>query len=119
MYLEYFKKYKCMSYKSRFVQAFVPERAKDYLTIEEMFHNYEQVNLLAPKGTRYILDAGEESSNILIWECEFPNLEELIKAKDFLMNDNMHAELLALQSQYIISTHIEIYKPYKDLFDVS
>ena len=107
-----------MSYKLRFVQAFLPERAKDYLTIEEMFHNYEQVNLLAPKGTRYILDAGEESSNILIWECEFPTLEEVNEAKNFLMNDHIHAELLALQSQYIISTHIEIYKPYRDLLDV-
>lgn len=102
-----------MSYKLRFVQEFKQESAREFLAIEKQFENFERDYPGAPKGKRYLAYAGRDASNTLIWECDFPTLEAVYKAQDFLLTDSRHEELFEEQSVYIIKTYTEIYRPFE------
>src|SRR4051812_6516028 len=101
-----------MNYKLRFVQIFKQEYAREYLEIEKQFEEFEKNYANAPKGRRYLSCAGRDASNTLIWECDFPSLEEVHKAQAFFLTDSTHEDLFQTQSKYIIGTYTEIYKPY-------
>lgn len=101
-----------MSYKLRFVQTFKQENAKEYLSLEKQFEEFEQHYPEVPKGKRYIPCTGRDPSNTLIWECDFASLEEAYKAQEFLLNDSRHEDLFQQQVKYIIGTYTEIYRPY-------
>lgn len=101
-----------MSYKLRFVQTFKQEYAREYLAIEKQFEDFEKQKPGAPVGKRYIPCSGRDPSNTLIWECEFPTLEEAQKAQAFFLTDSTHEELFQTQVKYIIGTYTEIYRPY-------
>jgi hypothetical protein len=101
-----------MSYKLRFVQTFKQENAKEYLALEKQFEEFERKYPEVPKGKRYIPCAGRDASNTLIWECDFPSLEEAYKAQEFLLNDSRHEDLFQQQVKYIIGTYTEVYRPY-------
>lgn len=101
-----------MGYKLRYVQLFMQEFAKEYLAIEKQFDAYEKKNPDTPKGKRYIPCTGRDSSNTLIWECDFTTLEAAQKAQAFFLADQEHADLFDKQAQYIIATYTEIYRPY-------
>ena len=100
-----------MSYKLRFVQVFKQENAKEYLALEKQFAEFEKTYPGAPRGKRYLAYAGRDASNTLIWECDFPTLEEVYKAQSFFLTDTRHEELFQEQSIYIVKTYTEIYKP--------
>ena len=93
-----------MSYKLRFVQIFKQEYAKEYLEIEKQFAEFEKNVADAPTGKRYISCAGRDASNTLIWECDFPTLQEVHKAQAFFLTDSQHEDLFQTQSKYIIGT---------------
>ena len=101
-----------MSYKLRFVQNFKQEYAKEYLEIEKQFAEFEKNNSNAPEGRRYLSCAGRDASNTLIWECDFPTLEEAHKAQAFFLTDSTHEDLFQTQAKYIVGTYTEIYKPF-------
>lgn len=101
-----------MSYKLRFVQIFKQEYAKEYLGIEKKFAEFEKDHAAAPVGRRYLSCAGRDASNTLIWECDFPTLEEVHKAQAFFLTDTTHDDLFQTQAMYIIGTYTEIYKPF-------
>jgi hypothetical protein len=101
-----------MSYKLRFVQIFKQENAKEYLELEKQFELFEQESPEVPKGKRYIPCAGRDASNTLVWECDFPSLEEAYRAQEFLLNDSRHEDLFQQQVKYIVGTYTEIYRPY-------
>ncbi|MDB5021252.1 MAG: hypothetical protein JWQ28_2379 [Pedobacter sp.] len=101
-----------MGYKLRYVQIFKQEKAKQYLEIEKQFEKYELGNPEVPKGKRYIPCSGRDASNTLIWECDFPSLEEAQKAQAFFLTDSRHEDLFQLQSEYIVATFTEIYRPF-------
>ena len=101
-----------MSYKLRFVQVFKHEKAKEFLAIEKQFAAFEVNNPEAPKGKRYIPCAGRDASNTLIWECDFPTLEEAHKAQAFFLRDSRHEALFQTQSEFIVGTYTEIYRPF-------
>lgn len=88
------------------------EYIKEYLALEQQFAELEQKTPGFPKGKRYIPYSGRESSNTLIWECEFPTLEEAQGALAFLLADDRHEDLFRQQAKYIVGTHTEIFKPY-------
>lgn len=101
-----------MSYKLRFVQNFRQDKIKEYLELEKQFAGMEEKYPEFPKGRRYLPVTGREASNTLIWECEFNTLEAAQEALAFLINDSRHEDLFTIQSEYIIGTYTEIYKPY-------
>ena len=101
-----------MSYKLRFVQTFKQANAKEYMAIEKQFEQFEKEYPEAPVGKRYLCISGREPSNTLVWECDFNSLEEVQRAHAFFLTDSRHEDLFQTQSQYIIGTYTEIYKPY-------
>jgi hypothetical protein len=101
-----------MSYKLRFVQIFKQEKAKEYLAIEKQFAELESKYPEFPKGKRYIPCTGRDATNTLIWECDFPTLEEAHKAQAFFLTDSRHEDLFQIQSEFIIGTYTEIYRPF-------
>ncbi len=101
-----------MSYKLRFVQIFRQENAKEYLAIEKQFVELEDKYPEFPKGKRYIPCAGRDASNTLIWECDFPTLDEAHKAQAFFLTDSRHEDLFQIQSEFILGTYTELYRPF-------
>lgn len=101
-----------MGYKLRFVQTFKQEKEKEFLAIEKQFAEFEKKNPEAPKGKRYISCAGRDPSNTLIWECDFPTLEEAHKAQAFFLTDGEHEDLFKTQAEYFLGTYTEIYRPF-------
>lgn len=99
-------------YKLRFIQQFELSKTAAFMQIEKKFSIFEKEFPDFPKGKRYVPHIGRQPSNTLIWECDFDSMTALREAHDFLMNDKRHEELFKEQSQYIISTFTEIYKPY-------
>lgn len=102
-----------MNYKLRFVQVFKQESTREYLEIEKQFAAFEREHGGAPRGKRFLAYSGRDASNTLIWECDFPTLEEVYKAQEFFLTDSRHEELFQLQSQYIVKTYTEIYRPFE------
>ena len=100
-----------MSFKLRFVQRFKQEYSREYLAMEKEFERLELESPGFPKGKRYLPVSGREPSNTLIWECDFDTLEAAQQALTLLMNDDRHEALFNEQSQYILGTYTEIYKP--------
>jgi hypothetical protein len=101
-----------MSYKLRFVLQFKQEFMQEYLALEDQFATMEAKHPEFPRGTRYLPPSGRESSNTLVWECDFDTLEQAQQALAFLMADDRHEDLFRQQSKYILGTYTEIYKPY-------
>lgn len=101
-----------MTYKLRFVQNFVLRYSKEYLELEKEFEKFEKMHPEAPKGRRYLALTGRDPSNTLIWECDFDTLEEAQKAQAFFLTDTRHEDLYQQQSQYILGTYTEIYRPF-------
>lgn len=99
-----------MAYKLRFVQKFQQSKTEEFMQLEKMFMELEQKVEGFPKGKRYVSYMGGLPVSTLIWECEFPTLEELIMAKKLIENDNVHDDLFEKQVQYIIESYVEIYK---------
>ena len=101
-----------MSYKLRFIQVFKHDKTMEFSAIEKQFIAFEANNNQAPKGKRYIPIAGRESSNTLIWECDFPTLEDAQKAQAFFLADSQHDALFQEQSKFIVGTYSELYRPF-------
>jgi hypothetical protein len=101
-----------MPYKLRFVQRFRQDKIKEYLELENKFVELEQENPEFPKGKRYLPYTGREPSNTLIWECDFDTLSAAEQTLAQLLADNRHEDLFQKQSEYILGTHTEIYKPF-------
>ena len=101
-----------MSYKLRFVQIFKQEKIKEYLAIEQQFARMEVQYPEFPKGKRYLPCTGREASNTLIWESHFETLKAAQHALAFLPEDSRHEGLFQIQSEFILGTYTEIYKPF-------
>lgn len=102
-----------MAYKLRFVQRFKQDKEKEFMDLEKKFIQLEQTVKEFPKGKRFIPFSGREPVNTLIWECEFPTLEEANQAVDFLGNDPRHEELFKQQVQYFIESYTEIFRTFE------
>lgn len=103
-----------MAYKLRFVQHFKQDKTEEFLTLEKKFAELERRGPLFPKGRRFTPCFAREPVNTLIWECEFPSLEEAVGAQQFLENNVLHKELFDEQVQYFIDSYTEIYKSLEE-----
>jgi hypothetical protein len=101
-----------MPYLLRFVQKFQESNQTAFLELEKKFILLEESNAEFPKGKRYLPYAGREASNTLIWQCEFPTLQAVQDAIDFLNRDPRHAELFKKQVQLFVESYVEIYQTF-------
>lgn len=99
-----------MSYKLRFIQKFRKDKTAEFMELEKKFAELEKSVPEFPKGTRYIPYKARDPVNTLIWECEFPSLEDIDSALKLLETDIRHKELYDLQSQYFLEASTEIYE---------
>ena len=102
-----------MSYKLRFVQKIEQRNKNEFLELERKFINFEKANPDMPQGKRYLPVSGKESTNTLIWECEFPTLEELTSQLQAIYNDLEHERLLRQQTEYMEDSYAEIYEIFE------
>lgn len=99
-----------MAYILRFVQHYRPADQEAFLELEAKFHELERSCPNLPQGRRYQPVATNEPTNTLVWECEFPTLNEVEHALAQLSDDQRHTELFERQSPYITGMWTEIYK---------
>lgn len=99
-----------MAYILRFVQQYRPADQGAFLKLEAEFHNLERSCPKFPQGRRYQPVATSEENNTLVWECEFPTLNDLEHALALLSDDQTHTDLFEQQLPYITGMRTEIYK---------
>ena len=98
-----------MAYVLRFVQRF---RAKDdaaFMALEARFADLERRKGW-PEGRRSRPFAGREPGNTLVWEREFPTLEEVNCTLATLGRDPDHARLLKRQIPFFLEAWTEVYE---------
>jgi hypothetical protein len=101
-----------MAFKLRFVQRFKQYNRKQFLELERLFINLEEMQNDFPKAKRYIPVTGKEPANTMIWEAEFDSLEAACKALHIIESNTTHEELLGKQSEYMLDSYTEIYQQF-------
>ncbi len=99
-----------MAYILRFVQHYQPSKQKAFMELEAKFKDIERRNPGFPQGKRYQPVAGGESNHTLIWECEFPSLQDVQAALAAVAADDTHTELFKQQSPFITDMRTEIFQ---------
>lgn len=102
-----------MTYVLRFIQSYNPAHKQEFLALEAKFQNLEQRSKSLPKGRRSQPLAGNEPTNTLIWECEFPSLAAVQEALTSFDNDPEHARLFEQQAPFIVQARTEILERLK------
>jgi hypothetical protein len=99
-----------MAYVLRFVQRFRPADERAFMALEKQFAALERRKRGFPKGRRSRPYAGREPGHTLIWECEFPSLDEAQRALALLSSDPDHERLLQRQLPYFLDAWTEIHE---------
>lgn len=99
-----------MSYKLRFVQSFDKKDSERFLMLEQAFIQLEQENCGISPGKRFVPVAGRLPTNTLIWEAEFPTLENCTDMLKEIANNSDHDALLKEQIVYMRDAYVEIYQ---------
>jgi hypothetical protein len=99
-----------MAYLLRFVQRYRPANKDEFLALEKEFALLERTTAGFPQGRRYLPYSGREPGNTLVWECEFPTLDELRQAMALLGKNETHEALYRRQVPYFIEAYTEIYE---------
>ena len=99
-----------MAFILRFVQRYRPEAKTKFLELEAQFARLEQRNPSLPQGLRCQHYAGREPSHTLVWQCQFPTLQEAQNALAALEGSPDHARLLGMQVPYMTEAYTEIYE---------
>ena len=99
-----------MAYLLRFVQRYRPANKEEFLALEKEFVLLERTTASFPKGRRYLPYSGREPGNTLVWECEFPTMDELRQAMATMEEDEKHEALYRQQVPYFIEAYTEIYE---------
>ena len=99
-----------MSVTMRIIQQFDATKEKEFMDFEKKFADLEKARPDYPKGKRLQPISGNEPCNTLIWQCEFPGIEEAYKTLDFFNGDSSHEKLLEGQLPFFKQVKIEFYK---------
>ena len=100
-----------MAYLLRFVQRIDTAHREDFLAVERQFARFEREHNM-PRGRRYLPVSGQQPTNTLIWECEFPTLEALTQQLTAIYAHPEHERLLAQQLPYMQDCYTEIYETF-------
>ncbi|HSB17745.1 MAG TPA: hypothetical protein VLE22_25075, partial [Bryobacteraceae bacterium] len=99
-----------MAYVLRFVQRFRVSEQAAFLELENQFAELERRSEGWPRGRRMRPLSGREPGNTLIWECEFPTLEDVHAAIRTMDASPDHARLFAMQSPMMLDAWTEIHE---------
>jgi hypothetical protein len=99
-----------MAYILRFVQRYNPSDTAAFMALEAKFAALERTSAGLPHGRRSQPFAGKEPNNTLIWECQFPSLQEAQQAVAALSASKEHQGLLRQQARYMTDAWTEIYQ---------
>ncbi len=99
-----------MSYTLRILQRFDPRHEKEFLELEKQFAELEKQHPELPQGRRMKPFSGSEPCNTLVWQGEFPTLDEAQAALTAFSSNDRHEELLAKQLPYFRDVRIELYE---------
>lgn len=77
----------------RIVQRYDITRESEWMELERCFAELERQRPDYPKGRRLQPLAAAEPCNTLVWECEFPSLDEARAALEFFDGDAAHEAL--------------------------
>jgi hypothetical protein len=99
-----------MSVTMRIIQQFDATKEKEFMDFEKKFADLEKARPDYPNGKRMQPISGIEPCNTLIWQCEFPNIDEAYKTLDFFSGDTSHEKLLEGQLPFFRQVKIEFYK---------
>ncbi len=94
----------------RILQQFDVRREKEFLELERRFAALEKSRPDLPQGKRMKPISGSEPCNTLVWQSEFPSLNDARKALDAFSADEAHEALFARQSEFFKSVKIEFYE---------
>ena len=98
-----------MAYLLRFVQRIDQAHKAEFLALEQEFVRFEREHDM-PQGRRYLPVSGMQPTNTLIWECEFPTMQELTAQLTAIYTHPEHERLLALQIPFMQESYTEIYE---------
>ncbi len=99
-----------MAYKLKFTQIFNKADQEAFLAIEKKFIELEHTDPTLVKGKRYVPVFGREATNTLIWEADFPALEDAVAMLKKLEQSAGHDALLEEQIGYMKDYYMEILK---------
>lgn len=99
-----------MAYLLRFVQRFRPADEHVFMELERQFAALECQPGGMPRGRRYQPYSAREPRHTLIWQCEFPSIEEVNKALAGFAASQEHDRLFAEVAPTMIDTYTEIYE---------
>ena len=97
-----------MGYKLKFTQTFDKCDQEAFLALEKKFIELEFNEPALVKGRRYVPVFGKEPTNTLIWEAEFPTLEEAVALLQRIEQSAGHDALLEEQIGYMKDYYMEI-----------
>ena len=99
-----------MAYRLRYVQKFSPSDTETFMRLEKEFIRLERETPGFPQGRRFTPVFSREPLNTLIWECDFPSLQEAVEAHLFLGDNVLHKQYYDEQLPCFVESHAEIYR---------
>lgn len=99
-----------MSITMRIMQQFDATKEGEFMMLERKFAELERNRSDFPKGKRLQPISASEPCNTLIWQCEFPTIQDAYQVLEFFNGDASHEELLKVQLPFFRQVKIEFYK---------
>jgi len=99
-----------MSVTMRILQEYDVRKEREFLALERQFAELERKRPDYPKGRRMKPLAAPQACNTLVWQCEFPTLEEARATLSFFEGDPAHEELFRKQVEYFKNVRVEFYE---------
>lgn len=99
-----------MGYKLRFVQTFDKKEETRFLELEKNFILLEERAGELTPGRRYVPVTGRQPTNTLVWEADFPSLEEAVACLNAIEGNAEHDRLLEEQVGAMRDAYVEIYR---------
>lgn len=99
-----------MSVTMRLLQRYRITAEREFLALEEEFAKLERRRPDFPKGRRMKPLAAAEPTNTLVWEGEFPTLDDAKRALALFEGDPEHGALIKRQGPLFESVRIEFYE---------
>ena len=93
--------------RMRILQTFDAGKEAEFMKLEREFQELELKHKDFPRGRRFYPVSSALPSNTLIWECDFPTLDEAHAALKFFAGNADHEALAVQQRPFIRDVHIE------------
>jgi hypothetical protein len=96
-----------MAIKIRILQTYDIVHEKEFLELEKRFADLEKKRKDFPQGKRYKPVSASQPTNTLVWEAEFPTMQEAYNVLNFFTSDAEHEDLAEKQRRMFKEVKIE------------